>query len=52
MENLHLPEFLAEAFRCNMHHYQCLAVPVIFTLRKHMENIPNEDTTKIGIIWL
>ena len=25
---LHLLEFLAEAFRCHVYHYQCLAVPV------------------------
>ena len=28
MQNLHLHEFLAEAIRCQVHHYQCLAVPV------------------------
>ena len=25
MQNLHLLEFLTEAFRCHVHHYQCLA---------------------------
>jgi hypothetical protein len=28
MQNLHLLEFLAEALRCHVHHYQRLAVPV------------------------
>ena len=28
MQNLHLPEYSAEAFRCHVHHFQYLAVPV------------------------
>jgi hypothetical protein len=28
MQNLYLLEFLAEAFRCHAHHFQCLAVPM------------------------
>ena len=28
MQDLHLPEFLAEAFRCQVLHFICLAVPV------------------------
>ena len=28
MKSLHLLEFLAEAFRSHVHHYQCLVVPV------------------------
>jgi hypothetical protein len=26
MQNLHLFEFLAEAFRCHVHHFQCLVL--------------------------
>jgi hypothetical protein len=28
MQNLHSLEFLAEAFQCHVHHFQCLVVPV------------------------
>ena len=28
MQNLHLLEFLAEAFQCHVHHFQCLVVSV------------------------
>ena len=28
MQNLDLLEFLAEAFRCHVHHFQCLVVAV------------------------
>jgi hypothetical protein len=28
MRYLHLLEYLTEAFRCHVHHSQCLAVPV------------------------
>ena len=29
--SFHLLEFLAEAFRCHVHHFQCLTVPVLKT---------------------
>ena len=29
MQNFHLLELLAEVFRCHVHHFQCLAVPVL-----------------------
>ena len=43
MKKRHLLEFLKEAFRCHVHHYQCLAVPVQnqdgqnFNMRNHLE---------------
>ena len=34
MQNLSFPEFLTEAFRCHVHHFQCLAVLVDLTAMK------------------
>jgi hypothetical protein len=28
MQNLHLFEFLAKAFLCHVHHFQCFTVPM------------------------
>ena len=49
MQNLHLLEFLAEAFWCHDHHFQCLAVPVelengVYATKKLLlETQVNED---------
>ena len=34
MQNLHILEFLEEAFRYHVHHYQCLAVTVKLAVRE------------------
>ena len=36
MQNLHLLEFLAEVFRCLVHHFQCLAVLVELDVMKFL----------------
>jgi hypothetical protein len=47
MQNLHLLDFIAEAFRCHVHHFQCLEVPVeliamklVFRKRTSLQPIP------------
>ena len=36
MQNLHLLEYSAEDFRCHVHHYQCLAVPIELAAMKFL----------------
>ena len=39
-ETFHLLEFLAKAFRCQVHNFQCLAVPVEMLFNTSQDRVP------------
>jgi hypothetical protein len=51
MQNLHLLEVLAEGFRCHVHHFQCLAVPVELATMKFVFRFMVVGIAKM-FVWL
>ena len=53
MQELVQLEFLAEAFRCHVHNFQCLTVPVVFldkrTTRRRNLKLRNVELIDLGV---
>ena len=57
MQNLHLLEFLAEAFWCLVHHYQCFTFPVelavlVLLLKMQVSEILHNEVNLIIYIYI